>query len=128
MTVGSTFIPMNTTDVLNARTDGNPTSPSFGKASLYLYTQLGGDLTGNQQPTVKSYFTFKPQMLAMDSNGLVTAIKDPFGYSYGYSTSIQADPTHGYNPTFDIWSTAGLTNNPPSTGTDTITPQWIKNW
>jgi type II secretory pathway pseudopilin PulG len=130
MTVGSTVIPMNATDVVNARTDGTPTSPSFSMASLYLYTQLSGDLTGNQQPTGKSYFVFKPQMLATDSNGLVTAIKDPFSNSYGYSTANQADPVtpKGYNPTFDLWSTVGLTSNPPSSGTDTITPQWIKNW
>jgi type II secretory pathway pseudopilin PulG len=130
MTVGNTFISANATDVLNAKQNGNPTSPSFSKASLYLYTQLSGDSAGNQQPTNKSYFTFKPQMLSMDSNGLVTAIKDPFGNSYGYST-IQAgtqDTTKGYNPTFDLWSTAGLTADPPGNGTDTITPQWIKNW
>jgi type II secretory pathway pseudopilin PulG len=130
MTVGNTTIPMNATDLLNAKTNGNPNSPSFGNASLYLYTQLSGDSAGNQQPTSKSYFTFKPQMLSMDSNGLVTAIKDPFGNSYGYST-IQAgtqDTTKGYNPTFDLWSTAGLTDDPPGSGTDTITPQWVKNW
>ena len=44
-------------------------------------------------------------------NGTVTAIADPFGNSYGYSTANQADPgtAKGYNPTFDLWSTAGLT-------------------
>ena len=128
MTVGSTLIPMNATDVLNAKQNGNPISPSFGKASLYLYTQLSGDVTGLQQPNNKSYFTFKPQMLVVDTSGFVTAIKDPFGNSYGYST-IQAgtqDTTKGYNPTFDLWSTAGLTTDPGSP--DTITPQWIKNW
>jgi type II secretory pathway pseudopilin PulG len=132
MTVGNTSIPMNATDVLNAKQNGNPISPSFGKASLYLYTQLSGDVTGLQQPNNKSYFTFKPQTLAVDTSGFVTAIKDPFGNSYGYST-IQAgtqDTTKGYNPTFDLWSTAGLINDPPVGGgsPDTITPQWIKNW
>ena len=128
MTVGGTVIPMNATDVVNARTDGNPTSPSYSIASLYLYTQLSGDLTGSQQATQKSYFTFKSKMLAVDGNGIVTAIKDPFDSSYGYSTINQTDPTKGYNPTFDLWSTAGLTINPPPSGTDTTTPQWIKNW
>src|SRR5262249_32910973 len=102
MTVGNTTIPINATDVVNARTSGNPHSASFGKASLYLYTQLSGDSTGLQQPNNKSYFSFKPQMLILDTNGFVTAIKDPFGNSYGYST-IQAgtqDATKGYNPTF----------------------------
>jgi len=130
MTVGNTTIPMNATDVVNAKTNGNPNSPSFGNASLYLYTQLSGDSTGLQQPTNKGYFSFKPQMLILDTSGFVTALRDPFGNSYGYST-IQAgtqDATKGYNPTFDLWSTVGLTNDPPASGTDTITPQWIKNW
>jgi hypothetical protein len=55
----------------------------------------------------------------------ITAIVDPFGNSYGYSTANQADPAKGYNPTFDLWSTSGLTTTPP---TGTITQQWIKNW
>ena len=38
----------------------------------------------------------------------VTAIRDPFGNSYGYSTAKARTPNHrGYNPTFDLWSTAG---------------------
>jgi type II secretory pathway pseudopilin PulG len=135
MTVGSTTIPANVTDSLNAKTNGDPTStstPTYGQTSLYLYTQLSGDLTGNQQATSKSYFTFKPQILFIDSSGYVTAIKDPFkdpsgnSHSYGYSTANQADPNTGYNPTFDLWSTAGLITNPSNP--DTITPQWIKNW
>jgi type II secretory pathway pseudopilin PulG len=128
MTVGSTTIPANVTDTLNAKANGDPTSAIYGQTSLYLYTQLSGDLTGNQQATGKIYFAFKPQMLSTDSNGVVTAIKDPFGTSYGYSTANQVDPAQGYNPTFDLWSTAGLTANPPPSGTDTITPQWLKNW
>jgi len=131
MTVGSTTIPANVTNNLDAKAKGDPTNtttPTYSQTSLYLYTQLSGDLTGNQQATGKSYFTFKPQMLGTDSNGYVTAIKDPFGNSYGYSTANQNNPSTGYNPTFDCWSTAGLTSNPPGTGTDTVTPQWIKNW
>jgi type II secretory pathway pseudopilin PulG len=137
------------TDKLNARTQGDPggtpcPSPcpdpaaptTYSQTSFYLYTQLSGDLNANRQidagETGKSYFAFKPNMLlpAPPSTANVTAIRDPFGNSYGYSTANQADPVtpKGYNPTFDLWSTAGLTNNPPNTGTDTITPQWIKNW
>ncbi len=128
ITVGSTTIPANVTDTLNAKANGDSTRAIYGQTSLYLYTQLSGDLTGNQQATGKTYFAFKPQMLSIDSNGVVTAIKDPFGTSYGYSTANQVDPAQGYNPTFDLWSTAGLTANPPPSGTDTITPQWLKNW
>jgi type II secretory pathway pseudopilin PulG len=134
-TIGSVTIPANVTDSLDARTSGDPTSatnPTYGETSLYLYTQLSGDSTGNQQATGKSYFTFKPQMLLMDSNGYVTAIKDPFkdslgnSHSYGYSTIQETGTTTaGYNPTFDLWSTCGLTTSPPSAPDQN---QWIKNW
>jgi type II secretory pathway pseudopilin PulG len=112
----------------------NPTaSPVPAAASLYLYEQLSGDATGTLQPPatgVKSYFTFKPQMLfgPKDPNGNLTSvnyIRDPFGNAYGYSTMKAANPTgtNGFNPTFDLWSTAGTTG---STTSDQA--QWIKNW
>ena len=137
------------TDKLNARTQGNPgstpcpspcpdpaASTAYSQTSFYLYTQLSGDTNANRQidpsETGRSYFAFKANMLlpAPPSTANVTAIRDPFGNSYGYSTANQADPQtpKGYNPTFDLWSTAGLTTDPPPSGTDTITPQWIKNW
>jgi len=134
ITIGTTTIPANATDSLDAKTRGNPadtTDPTYGATSLYLYTLLSGDSTGIRSPTGKSYMAFKPQMLLpAGGTGTVTAIADPFGNSYGYSTAQAANPggTTGYNPTFDLWSTAGLTTNPPGTPPDTITPQWIKNW
>jgi len=118
------------TDGLNTRTSGNPCA--YQAASLYLYKQLSGDTNANFQYGAKSYFTFKPNMLGTSStvttdacgNTLtpttVSYIRDPFGNIYGYST-IQAatqDSTQGYNPTFDLWSTANSTD--PN--------QWIKNW
>jgi type II secretory pathway pseudopilin PulG len=134
------------TDKLDARTQGNPSGtpcPSpcpdpaaptvYSQTSFYLYTQLSGDLNGDRQigagETGKSYMQFKPNMLLpAGGTGTVTAIADPFGNSYGYSTANQYDPNtpKGYNPTFDLWSTSGLTTNPGNP--DTITPQWIKNW
>jgi type II secretory pathway pseudopilin PulG len=129
-TIGTVTIPVNVTDNLNAKVKGDPTSttnPTYGETSLYLYTLLSGDSNGSRNPGGKSYMQFKPNMLLPSGGaGTVTAIADPFGNSYGYSTANQADPTQGYNPTFDLWSTAGLTTNPPNP--DTITPQWIKNW
>jgi len=119
------------TDALDARQNGDPTQSIYTNASLYLFKQLSG-LNQNQTPITgaRSYFSFKPQMLSIDTNGNVIAIKDPVGNSYGYSTiqAATADTTKGYNSTFDLWSTAGLTTNPPGTPPDTITPQWIKNW
>ena len=118
------------TDTLNPISDVNPsTTPpnNYTRASLWLYEQLSGDATGNRQPSGKSYMAFKPNMLlpAPPSTAIVIAIADPFGNSYGYSTRMASTGTGGYNPTFDLWSTAGLTNSPPSTADQN---QWIKNW
>ena len=132
--IGTVTIPANVTDSLNARTKGDPTNtadPTYGETSLYLYTLLSGDSNGTRSPNQKSYMVFKPNMLyPPDQTQPVQYIKDPFGYSYGYSTSQAAHPgdmTKGYNTTFDLWSTAGLTAAPGGVS-DTITPQWIKNW
>src|SRR5438874_3560347 len=120
------------TDALDARTSGNPGTSQYQNASLDLYNALFGATSGSRTPDAgkRSYFTFKPNQLSpSDQTQPVAFIQDPFGNSYGYST-IQAatqDSTKGYNPTFDLWSTTGLTTDPPPTN-DTITPQWIKNW
>jgi prepilin-type N-terminal cleavage/methylation domain-containing protein len=132
ITIGTVTIPANATDNLDARTRGNPADtadPTYGETSLYLYTLLSGDSTGNRSPTGKSYMAFKPNMLLPSGGtGTVTAISDPFGNSYGYSTANQADPVtpKGYNPTFDLWSTTGLTTAGQPTQADQN--QWIKNW
>ena len=117
-------------------TDSNATeqvdpgaSPVPNKASLYLYEELSGDSGATLQVTGnKTYFTFKPQMLfgSKDGNGnltSVTYIRDPFGNPYGYSTMKAKGGTAGYNPTFDLWSTAGTPG-----ATDSDKAQWIKNW
>jgi general secretion pathway protein G len=143
------------TDALNARTMGDPTTANYRAASLVLYRALSGDrnrdrivdsndgylnidgstLSPAPTPPVRpppSYFTFKPNQLSpSDQTQPVEFIRDPFGNSYGYSTAYQYDSTTGYNPTFDLWSTAGLTANPGGpdpNNPDPITPQWIKNW
>jgi type II secretory pathway pseudopilin PulG len=100
---------------------------NYATASLYLYEQLSGDLSANRKPaaTAKTYFPFKPNQLSpFDQTQNVTAIRDPFGNSYGYSTAKATNPngTVGYNPTFDLWSTAGATSGAPNQ------TQWIKNW
>jgi prepilin-type N-terminal cleavage/methylation domain-containing protein len=140
------------TDKLNARSMGNsdPTSASepYKAASLILYRALSGDRNLDRTITAadenlnidgstlsspltqlpNSYFAFKPNQLGpSDQSQNVQYIRDPFGNSYGYSTAYQYNPSTGYNPTLDLWSTSGLTTDPPATN-DTITPQWIKNW
>jgi type II secretory pathway pseudopilin PulG len=120
----------SSTDSLDARLSGDPTNSQYKNASLALYNLLFGATNGSRTPNsgARSYFVFKPNMLfPADQNQNVQYIQDPFGNSYGYST-IQAatgNTTTGYNPTFDLWSTTGLTTDPP---TAAITQQWIKNW
>lgn len=145
-----------TTDDLDARTSANPSS--YAASSKFLYNQLTGQDTGKYDyppatPTAggggKIYFEFKPNMLGgKDSNGKfaagVTSINDPYGYSYGYSTAYVAEAerkqaatppdttpvTKGYNPTFDLWSTAGKTSSSTDAATldKAVRPQWLTNW
>jgi prepilin-type N-terminal cleavage/methylation domain-containing protein len=127
---------------------GQVTPTVYTNASLYLYVALSGDADADgkmDNGETKGYFEFKPDMLSgkKDTNGNITAVYclvDPFGYSYGYSTAYQADvatnqannstatPTHGYNPSFDLWSTAG--GKAPKSGQteDQYRATWIKNW
>jgi general secretion pathway protein G len=111
----------NTTDTLNARQDFDATQTVYQNASLYLYDSLFGATSGSRTPNTgaRSYFTFKPNQLSpSDQAQPVVFIRDPFGNSYGYSTANQANQSNGYNPTFDLWSTANSTDQ----------NQWIKNW
>ena len=110
-------------------TDGVDTSASidftkYQTASQYMYGQLAGDANfdGVADTNSKSYMQFKPNQVGKDANQKIF-LRDPFGNSYGYSTIKAASPTGtpGYNPTFDLWSTGGLTSGGES-------PQWIKNW
>ena len=117
----------STTEQLDSTTSFDPVN--YRSASLYLYKKLSGDLTGNRQVTGKSYFTFKPNMLSPnDQTQNVEYIRDPFGDSYGYSTKMAVSGAGGYNPTFDLWSTANYAA--PTSPTPTPSPQnfWIKNW
>lgn len=115
------------TDALDPGATINLTN--YAKASLYLYEQLTGDTDANRRisasETGKNYFAFKSNQLSpSDQAQPVIAIRDPFGNSYGYSTAKAANPSGivGYNPTFDLWSTAGATSGTPNQA------QWIKNW
>jgi prepilin-type N-terminal cleavage/methylation domain-containing protein len=103
----------------DARTAMDPAS--YQAASEVLYSRLTGDANGDGQPDngASAYLAFKTSQLG--GSGGATFIKDPFGNSYGYSTVNQTDPAKGYNPTFDLWSTAGGTSTADQVA-------WIKNW
>jgi len=80
------------------------------------------------------------------STPTITYLQDPWGYSYGYSTAGLKDEQDyrvelekdknadrpssqkGFNPTFDIWSTAGSTGPKNGTTNDQERNKWVKNW
>lgn len=138
------------TSDLDPKTSTNPTVTQYASASLFLYKQLSGDDNANGKidgtETGRKYCTdfFKPSRFnsSYKTTNIVTYIMDPFGYSYGYSTaglkgeqdfrvSLEksknatrpASANKGYNPTFDLWSTAGTTS-----GSDADVAKWLKNW
>lgn len=126
--------PRNTdTDALDARLSGNPSA--YQAASLFLYKSLSGDSDGNRVSETKGYYSFPINMLfPKESASNVLYIQDPFGFSFGYSTAAAkaleagTGATAGYNPNYDLWSTAGKATAPsPGNATD-VTLQWIKNW
>jgi type II secretory pathway pseudopilin PulG len=111
------------TNALKPNSMNDPTQLEYQKASLSLYKQLSGDADNDvgRIAELKSYFSFKPNQLSPQTQNIaVSYIRDPFGNSYGYSTVKAAAPsgTDGYNPTFDLWSTANETDS----------SRWIKNW
>ena len=121
------------TNGLNAQTSLDPSA--YQAASLYLYNALFGATAGSRTPNTgaRSYFVFKPNMLfPADQGRAVQYIQDPFGNSYGYSTIdnpvANPSPTPGYNPTFDLWSTAGIAPSPTPAPPATQQDLWIKNW
>lgn len=110
------------TDSLKPNLETDPAN--YVNAGKDLYIQISGDLDGD--PTTpesgRNYMgsSLKPNMLAPNPPGPNTYIKDPFANCYGYSTVKASFPAgiDGYNPTFDLWSTAKEPNQ----------IKWIKNW
>jgi prepilin-type N-terminal cleavage/methylation domain-containing protein len=130
----------NATNTLNARTNNSPAN--YKTASRVLYQELSGDrdldVNRRKDTDATQYLEFKPNMLEPTSgSGTVTAILDPFGISYGYSTTYAnaaltsnstTAPTVGYNPTYDLWSTGGYSSKPSGDTDDQFRKRWITNW
>jgi type II secretory pathway pseudopilin PulG len=118
------------TDILDARRNFDPAQTVYQNASFYLYRELSGNPSGDRATfTKQTYFQFKPKMLfPADQSQNVQYVQDPFGNSYGYSTANQLDSTKGYNPTFDLWSTAGVAPSPTPAPPAAQQDLWIKNW
>ena len=102
---------------------GTTSLSDYAPPSLRLYEYLSGDTNHDRTVDSKSYFPFKPNQLSpTDQSVAITAIRDPFGNPYGYSTMKASNPAkNGYNPTFDLWSLCD-----GALGTDQT--KWLKNW
>ena len=138
------------TDKLDPRVDIAPTSSNYIKANLALYSAITGDYEpsdapdGRPEKNSKSYHQFVPSQLnhTKDGSGGVASVRyisDPWGNPYGYSTAankleeeyrqdVRKNPTaprpselKGYNPTYDLWSTASAT-------TLAQKAKWVRNW
>ena len=103
--------------------DYNPPS-----RDMYGLNTADGNFDGTPDASARSYMTFKPNSLLRGDmsnppspSNPVTAIRDQFGNSYGYSTMKASGGANGYNPTFDLWTVAD-----GAAGTDQT--KWIKNW
>lgn len=123
-----TYPQSTDTDSLDPAAAAAPEFDAYAKAAATLYQQLSGDRDGDPAtaPDTTNYISafVKPNSLATPA-GSSRYLKDPFLKPYGYSTAKAATPsgTAGYNPTFDLWSTAGTI-----TGSAADRAQWIKNW
>lgn len=92
----------------------NPSA--YVPAATSLFTNLCGRNAFSDTPTGRSYMEFKRNQLG--TSGTFSYVQDPYGYAYGYC--LNGPMNSGM---FDLWSTAGKTDNAASS-----TNQWITNW
>ena len=133
------------TDALCPVLDGNPLVEKYQKANLVLYKALSGDNDADGKSKEKPYCEFSPNQLQKNAAGEIKYIRDPFGNSYGYSTTgastdefyrsqlqknpaARRPPSGGFNPTFDIWSTGGMISKETAAELNPIRKRWVKNW
>lgn len=118
---------------LDRKWDGTGTTDSsLDLNGQSLGTPLAAPPTAYYNPPFPNSMLLPP-----NGTGTVTGIVDPFGYYYGYSTAYQGDiatgvnpPTHGYNSTFDLWSTGGTVSKSSDSPAQVLAKRakWIINW
>lgn len=128
----------------------DPTSAEYQKSCQDLYKALSGDPGGNFNFTQKTYLKEVniKRMVKLKSNGNPDYIKDPYGYSYGYSTAVlkleqnfkdairkggrtarrPTDPVGFSSAGYDLWSTAGNKRKPANLPAQNLLwLEWVKN-
>ncbi len=133
--------PVNVSGTSAASTP-NPSGTAATMSKAYMKFAPG------QLQTAKSFEGNAPTTVSINSPYMY--LIDPFGFSYGYSTinatsvaynntrspPVTTPVTEGYNPTFDLWSTAGYASGGKSLPSQTPTggpaavysSLWITNW
>jgi prepilin-type N-terminal cleavage/methylation domain-containing protein len=104
-------------------------------SSEVLYQALSGQANFNDthQSTNKSYMAFKVTQLgnytaiAGTASPNSTYVRDPWNYSYGYSTGTAVNYPYNGTGFFDLWSTGGALKSQWTT-TPALTNAWISNW
>jgi prepilin-type N-terminal cleavage/methylation domain-containing protein len=110
----------------------DPTAATYQTSSEALFQALSGITnyaTDLPLAGVKSYMPFKINQIGNSAGP--SYIKDPWNYSYGYSSGDNKSPQvqYPYNGAgfFDLWSTGGITLA-KVTATPSLTNAWISNW
>jgi type II secretory pathway pseudopilin PulG len=111
--------------------DGSTVGGLYQITSQLLYQALSGQTNFMDTPVagVKSYMQFKANQIGNNTAAAGTTgsgssyVRDPWNYSYGYSTATNSTATP-YNGAgfFDLWSTAGYLH------ANSNTNAWLSNW
>jgi prepilin-type N-terminal cleavage/methylation domain-containing protein len=107
-----------TTNTTYSANDGSQSGGLYKQSSQILYQALSGQTNATDTPIGnKSYMAFSQGIIGDATTGTGSYLRDPWGYSYGYSS------TNAYTTFFDLWSTGGLLK-----GNANFTNAWIANW
>lgn len=116
-----------------ANYDGSLAGGAYQLSSQLLYLSLSGQTNFTDPPVAgaKVYMSFKQNQIGNATGAAAggSYVKDPWNYSYGYSTGLPSSPPVASDPTpnngagfFDLWSTGGLLTAKVNTNA------WISNW
>ena len=137
---GNNALPLTTTNgtTTYASTDGSVSGGAYQQSAQTLYSALSGKTNYLDTPVagITSYFNFKINEVGNSSTAAGTGpgattstyVRDPWNYSYGYSTgdivgTTTNAPYNGYG-FYDLWTTGGKIGNGGSVATNT----WIANF
>jgi len=101
------------------------TTVNYQTNSTLLFTALWGTNAYTATPAAgMTVYLPSVKINQVGNPAAYSYFKDPWGYSYGYSTATNATATP-FNGAgfFDLWSTAGLIS-----GAQSNTNAWLSNW